>query len=350
MAGLDAFYIPELTYPELLGLESRFLEAVAAGCRAPALITYTLTGRLVSLGRYHFYDGPEERGGVGAYRRLTGGRIVGGGQGWLGCALIIPSRDSLLPRQSAGSLKPDQIINRCVRGVLTGLGDLGLDCFYPGRDAITVKRRELAICSFETDSSGALLFETILAVNRGLEEMVHDLERLDPDGALTCPMYDPDRTTTIARELGREVAGGDLASAIEAGYAPLFGDVRHRELTSADRLEARERGAALAASGWLTSRHRDPFLGMVGREAIQLGFAEAHLALNAGGEIERLTMAGDFIANSGGLAEFERELQGKRLDLMNVSAAAAKIYGDGGNYILGFGDLANLCRVIMKAS
>ncbi len=350
MAGLDAFYIPEITYPELLGLESRLLEAVAGGRRAPALITYALTGRLVSLGRYHLYDGPEEHGGVGAYRRLTGGRIASGGQGWLGCALIVPSRDSLLPRQNAGGLKPDQVINRCVRGMLTALGELGLDCFYPGRDAITVKRRELAICSFETDSSGALLFETILAVNRGLEEMVHDLERLDPDGALTCPMYDAERTTTIARELGRDVSSTDLAAAVEAGYAALFGGVTRREIASGERSEARERGAALATSGWLTARHHDPSLRLVGREAIQLGFAEAHLALNAGGEIERLMMAGDFIANSGGLAKFEHELRGKRLDLMNLSAAAAKVYGDGENYILGLGDLTNLCRVIMKAS
>jgi len=350
MAALDAIYVPELTQAELLGLQSCFLEVVKAGYRAPALITYSLAGRLVSLGRYHLYDGVQEREGIEVYRRLTGGRIAGSGQGWFGCALILPSRDSLLPPKTAGSLKPEQVINRYVRGVLIGLGKLGLDCFYPGRDAITVKRREVGICSFEIDSSGALLFETILSVNRGLEDLVHDLERLDPDGALTCPMYDTESATTLARELGRDVDGGELASVIEAGYAALFGDVRRRELTSDERFQARHRGAELAASQWLTARKRDPSLGLVGRERIQLGFAEAYLALNAAGEIDRVMMAGDFIANSAGLAEFEREVQGKRLDLMNVSAAAAKIYGNGANYILGLGDLTNLCRIIMKAS
>ena len=350
MAVFDAIYVPELTHRELLGLQSCFLEAVRAGHRAAALITYTLAGRLVSLGRYHLYDGAHQGEGIEVYRRLTGGRIAGSGRGWFGCALILPSRDSLPLQKIAGSLKPEQVINRCVRGVMSGLGELGLNSFYPGRDAITVERREVAICSFEIDSFGALLFETILSVNRGFQDLVLDLELADPHGALTCPIYTVETTTTLARELGREVAAGELARAIEAGYAALFGDARRRELTSDERLEARHRGAELAASQWLTARKRDPSLGLVGRERIQLGFAEAYLALNAAGQIDRLMMAGDFIANSGGLAAFERELKGKRPDLMSVSAALAKVYGDGVNYILGVGDLTNLCRIIMKAS
>jgi len=130
----------------------------------------------------------------------------------------------------------------------------------------------------------------------------------------------------------------------------MLGQMRRRELTGEERSQAADRGCALAASGWLTSRQRDPALTLVGREKIQLGFAEAHLSLNRASEIERIMMAGDFIANSGGLAEFERELVGKRLDLINVSAAVAKTYADGANFILGMGDLTNLSRVIMKAS
>jgi len=349
VAVLDAVYVAEISPWELLGLESYFLETVKAGRCAPVLMTYRLAGRVVSLGRYHLYAGPETRQEISAYRRLSGGRIAGAGQGWLGCALILPSRDSLLPRKTPG-LKPEQVINRHVRGVLTGLRNLGLDCFYPGRDAVTVERREIATCSFETDSSGALLFETIIALNRGLDALVRDLELLDPKGTLTCPMYSAEIVSSLARELGRDVPADTVARAIEAGYETLLDQVSRRELTGDERSQAQYRGAALAASGWLTARKRDPSLPLLGRERIQLGFAEAHLALDAAGKIERVMMAGDLIANSGGLAGFERELSGKRLDLISVSAAVAKTYADGANYILGMGDLTNLSRVIMKAS
>ena len=348
VAALDAIYIPEISYPELLGLQSYFLEAVRTGRCAPVLITYRLAGRLVALGRYHLYAGPESNREVGIYRRLTGGRIVGAGQGWLGCALILPSRDSLLPQGLP--LKPEQVLNRHLRGTLAGLRKLGVDCFYPGRDAITIDRREFAISSFETDSSGAFLLETFLAIDRGLQHLVDDLELLDPDGALTAPMYGADRVTTLARELGRQIAAEDIVKAIEAGHESLLEQVRRRELTDQEGAETKSRGADLAARGWLTSRKRDPTLTLAGRERIQLGFAEAYLALDVTNEIDRIVIAGDLIANSAGLEQFERELRGKPLDLVSVSAAVAKTYADGANYVLGIGDLTNLTRVIMKAS
>jgi hypothetical protein len=225
-----------------------------------------------------------------------------------------------------------------------------VDSFYPGRDAVTVARREIAVCSLETNSSGALLFEAGIAIDRGLEALVDDLELLDPEGSLTCPMYSAEATTTITRELGRDVSSQEVAAAVESGYEAMFGRLGRREFTAAERAQAKGCGAELAAAGWLTSRRHDPSLTMVGRERIQLGFAEARLALNDAGTIERVMITGDLIANSGGLAEFERELSGKRLDLISVSAAVAKTYADGANYILGMGDLTNLSRLIMKAS
>ncbi len=349
MAAVDAIHIPALECRELLGFEFYFLDAVSAGRCRPLLITYQLTGRLISLGRYHLYDGPQERAGIGVYRRPTGGRIAGAGEGWLGCALILPTRDALLPTKLAG-VRPEQVMNRYVRGILAGLGRFGLDCSYPGRDAITCQQRELAVCSFETNPSGALLFETLLAVDRGLEAVVFDLERLDPDGSLTVPMYSPETATTMARELGHDVATAELAGAIEHGYATLLGGVRPRELTPDERVEAERHAEAAALGQWLRARRPEPELDQVGRERGQLGFVEAHLALDGGGKIERLMMAGDFIANSSGVAEFEHALAGQRLDPMTVSAAAAKTFATGVSYILGLGDLANLVKVIMKAA
>ncbi len=60
-------------------------------------------------------------------------------------------------------------------------------------------------------------------------------------------------------------------------------------------------------------------------------------------------LSGDFIANSPGISRFERELAGLRLDLATISAAAAGIFGDGSNYILGLGEIANLVELVMQA-
>ncbi|HWN58814.1 MAG TPA: lipoate protein ligase C-terminal domain-containing protein [Methylomirabilota bacterium] len=344
MAVLDVIVAPALSPDVLIGLQSHLLDAVVTRQTPPVALIYSSVGRYISIGRYHLYAGPAERGGIGAYRRLTGGRVVGSGEGWLGLALILPSRIALL-KEDASRLKPEQIMNRYARGLLAGLRALGLDCFYPGRDAITFERRELAMCSFETDRSGAMLFESMLAVNRGMENLVHDLELIDPDGALPCRMYDSESATTLARELKREIAFDELADAIAAGYEGLLGETRRRELTAIEMADASRR--ALVASGWLNDRIalRSGTI-KKNRIAAQLGAIEAAVTLAADGTIAAVTLSGDFIANSSAIAELENELIGKRLDLGSVSHAVTKIFGHSENFFLGAGELSNLVRLI----
>jgi lipoate-protein ligase A len=344
MAVLDVIVAPALSPDVLIGLQSHLLDAVVTRQTPPVALIYSSPGRCISIGRYHLYGGPAERGGIGAYRRLTGGRVVGSGEGWLGLALILPSRIALL-KEDASRLKPEQIMNRYARGLLAGLRTLGLDCFYPGRDAITFERRELAMCSFETDRSGALLFESMLAVNRGMENLVLDLELIDPDGALPCRMYDSESATTLARELKREVAVDELADAIAAGYEGLLGETRWRELTAIEMADANKR--MLVSSGWLN--HRIALQsGTIkkNRIAAQLGAIEAAVTLEADGTIAAVTLSGDFIASSSAIAELENELRGQRLDLGAVSHAVTKIFGHGENFFLGAGELSNLVRLI----
>jgi lipoate-protein ligase A len=346
MAVLDVIVAPALATSALIGLQSHLLDAVVTRQTAPVALIYTSPARGISIGRYHLYAGSAEQRGIGAYRRLTGGRVVGSGEGWLGFALILPSRAALL-KEDASRLKPDQVMNRYTRGLLKGLRALGLDCFYPGRDAITFERRELAMCSFETDPSGAMLFEAMLAVNRGMENLVHDLESIDPDGALPCAMYTSDSATTLARELKRTVAFDELADAIADGYEGLLGETRRRELTALETADASRR--PLVASGWLNDRVRTaPQAGTIkkNRIAAQLGAIEAAVAVESDDTIAAITLSGDFIANSSAIAELEKELIGKRLDLGSVSHAVTKIYAHGENFFLGAGELSNLVRLI----
>jgi lipoate-protein ligase A len=345
VGALDIVILEGLEPSHLLGLEAHLLDAVATMETRPILLVYTIRGRRLSLGRYHLYSGPLERAGLSAWRRFTGGRVVGAGEGWIGIALILPSRDSLLPDHDI-KLKPDQVMNRYVRGLLAGLRDLGLECFYPGRDAVTFERRELATCTFETDASGALLFESILAVNRGMEEVVHDLEHFDPASELPCAMYGPDAATKLVRELDRDVSCAEVANAIARGYSNLLGGGDRRELTSLENAHAERRGASIEQRGWL---QRSAPGNLTSRIAGQLGSIEARVGASADGAVEKIDLLGDLIANSPGIAAFQSEMRGRRLDLASVSAAVMKVFAHGDNFILGIGDLATLVKLVTRA-
>ncbi len=342
----DVICLPAVDPLDLLGLQLHLLHTVKSGDTAPVLLIFQLPGEIISLGRYHLYDGPASRGAISAYRRLTGGRIINQGAGWIGCSLILPSRTAALSERDA-KLRPDQVMNRYARGAIAGLRALGIDCFYPGRDAITCAGRELAMCTFEESAGGALLFELFIAAGRSLDSLPLDLERFDPDGSLSCQLYQAQTCTCLTRELGRTFSFEELAAHLETGYRSAFGGARRRDLTAAEMAAAGRQVSGLAQ--WLRGRRPDPSLILVGRLSIQLGAMEARVAA-AGDRIERIELYGDFIANSAGLTQFEQNLAAKRRDLMTLTAAAIQVYGDGSNFILGCGDLNNLVRLILKAS
>jgi lipoate-protein ligase A len=345
VADLDVILAPVLGPDDLLGLELHFLDVIGTRQTAPVLLVYASPGRAVSIGCYHLYGGPAEREGITVMRRLTGGRVVGAGQGWLEIALILPTRTALL-KEAVTRIKPDQIMNRYVRGILTAMRAIGIDCFYPGRDAITFEHREIAMCTFETDASGAMLFEASIAHNRGMEELVHDLERIDPDGAFSCRMYDAATATKVVRELDRDISFEELSGAIVKGYASSLGETRRRELTAIETAQAQHRARALANSNWLPGRAAEPSMKLKNRIASQLGAIEAAVALNADGTIEAVRLSGDFIANSPAIAELESELRGHTLDLASIGHAVTKTFGHNDNFFLGAGELSNLMRLI----
>ena len=348
MHALEAIVRPAISPWDLLGLELHLLEAVAAGRSEPVLVLYATTGCAVSIGRYHLYGGAPDHDGIVALRRLTGGRAVGAGDGWLGLALVLPKCGALLPKRDA-NLKPEQVMNRYSRGLLAGLRALGLECFYPGRDAITADRREVAMCTFETADSGALLFEASIAVNRGMEELSRDLDRLDPGGAVSSVVHSRETSSTLERELRREIGLAEVADAIVRGYRETLGEVRERELAPEEIRHAVEGGEALQSIHWLRRVADASEYNRSGRMTAQLGQIVVRLGVSADNRIERLMLSGDLIANSSGIAFFEAALEGQTHDLVAVSNSVASVFSADRNFILGLGELSNLVRLVVEA-
>src|SRR5512140_49453 len=133
--------------------------------RSAVLRVYSFPGEVLAAGRWHLAPPAAADAGEAFVRRLTGGRALALGEGYLGISLLLPHRSALFGDDPL-ALAPFQIANRYVRGVLRALKTLGLPVFYPGRDLVTVNRRPIAALSFETDEEGRLVFETILAVER----------------------------------------------------------------------------------------------------------------------------------------------------------------------------------------
>ena len=151
----------------------------------------TLHGQLLSLGRFH----PRlPDAGAQIWHRHTGGRAVAAGDGFLNITLALPARTVL-----GESLRPEQILNRAVRGFLQWLRGLQIDPVYPGLDFITAGSRRLAHLGFVEGEHGELLVQIILAQTTSLAETMLRLDRLDPDGNVPSMVWLPEEATTMDR-------------------------------------------------------------------------------------------------------------------------------------------------------
>lgn len=348
MAAAKAIVIPQPLAPEApAALQGAMMEAAPA--HPATLLVYGAGGRMVSLGRYLRWTGANGRGGVGVVRRLSGGRVWGAGAGWVGVALVASPDLAVCGHERIGALRPEQMMNRLARGLLDGLGALGLKCFYRGRDSITAGGREVALCSLEVDERQTVLFEAMVAAERGMDALTDDLETLDPGGELVAPMYDAATSTTLRRELGHEIGFAEIADALVTGYAGLCGGFERRELSHGEHARIEARATAPDAPREPNGTSRPVAAMLISRMRGQLGFVEAALALAADAGIERLELTGDFIANSSMPSRLEGELRGRRLELPAVAAAVAKVLRDGSNFLLGLGEPENLVRLLMSA-
>jgi hypothetical protein len=232
------------------------------------------------------------------------------------------------------------VMNRYVRGVLRALDALGVEAFYPGRDAITVDGRILGLVSFEVDAAGTLLFEAIVANREDFGRLPALLEAVDPTGVVPAIFLHADGVTSLAR-LDRAVTTGEVAEAVRRGYADAFGvesEMDGRPLAA----------AAEDAAAWVASRRVRPGFDRRAASRIQLGMLEVRLAA-AGGRIADVLVSGDFIADSSAIAELEAGLRGAAATPAGVAAAVDAVFARAAHFVLGIGPLPTLLDTIVQA-
>lgn len=299
------------------------------------LRVFELAGDGLALGRYHLAPA---RGEPIAHRRLSGGRAMPAGRGFTELSLVLPHRSALVS-DDPHALAPEQVMNRCVRGLLDALGAVGLAPIYPGLDTITVGRRTIGGLAFEVDPHGVLLFTATLARARDFSELPVLLERADPGGVVTAALLTPDHATSLARELGRAPSFDEVSTLVAEGYRRRFGIALEAGSCSPPP-------AALDAS-WLAQRAASGTHDRHGRSAVLLGALEAHFRLEHG-RLRDVVLAGDLIAASGGVAALERALDGCRAERQAIAAVVEGVVRPPSRFILGIGPLMTVTETIMR--
>ncbi|HJQ83915.1 MAG TPA: hypothetical protein VKA21_07565, partial [Candidatus Binatia bacterium] len=171
----------------------------------------------MALGRFHLAPEPPAGTDVRVWRRFSGGRATASGEGFVGVSLVLPHRSALVASEPR-ALAPEQVMNRCVRGILAAYESAGVPAFYPGRDLITVERRTAGMVSFTVESTGVLVFEAVLANRRDASVLPALLDRVDPAGVVAAAMVTPADATSLAARLGRPLPLDELAARLRRGY------------------------------------------------------------------------------------------------------------------------------------
>ena len=245
-------------------------------------------GEVLGLGLFH--RRPDTSSDVALWPRHTGGRALPSGSEFLTVTIALPHRAALVS-EDRQALAPDQVMNRCVRGILHALRSLGVDVVYPGLDLLTHERRAIGALSF-VEIDGPTLFQAILPWAATFADGPRLLDRADPQGLVPVNFLGPGDTTSLRAVVGPAIESETpavFARRLATGYRSVFG-LQSQEIDD----EVTEVLADAYASDEARAEPPNP-TGPGAQTAGLLGPVEAWAQVGHE-RITGLTLAGDFIA------------------------------------------------------
>lgn len=329
--------------------EQALLEGAALG--ELHLHVSTLRGAVIGLGTFH-QEPRQTCDDVTSWRRHTGGCAVTCGAGFAVVTLALPHRAALIG-DAPTALKPEQVMNRCVRGILGWLRRTGVDPIYPGLDAVTAARRPLARLGFAESRDGPTLFQAIVAIDGSLADTATLLDRLDPEGRVPSRLLRRDDCTSLAA-LGRAPRGDlDVAAAareIAAAYAATFPTA----IGEIDELDAAVT-ALLQTPGAVDDARVWPAPELPAKAVVEHGHLGqvAAAARVDDGRVAAFALTGDFLAPAWAVDELRTRIEGSPATAEAVLAAADAVFDGSRGYLLGLAPDALrrlLVRVVTEAA
>jgi lipoate-protein ligase A len=203
-----------------MGLDEAVLRGVAAGRSPPTLRLYRWSPRCVSVGYFQSLVDEVDLGscaqlGIDAVRRVTGGGAVYH-DAEITYSVIMPE---------GGPLSPPDILESyrlICSGVIAGIGELGVEAsFAPINDIVAGGKKVSG--NAQTRREGCLLQHGTVLLGLDLETMFSIL-RIPAEKLKGRLIEDAKaRVTSLGSILGRDVAYGEAALAMTAGFAEAFG-------------------------------------------------------------------------------------------------------------------------------
>jgi len=341
MLALEVIAQSGLTPAASHAVDRRLLDLARVQTGRAWLRVYDLAGDVLALGRYHPAPASLSHPTVRLHRRLGGGRVMPSGPGFVALSLTMAHRSALVSADPF-ALRPEQVLNRCVRALLGGLRRVGVEAFYPGRDRITVDGRTVGLVSLESDVAGTTVFEAVLAVDGDWLRLPELVAALDRDGVIAAQVPSPDEVTTLREHAATpplEALGEYVAAAYMQQFAlePVAG-APPTPPSDAEQLE----------NVWLGSRRLRPGLDRHAIEWGQIGAVEVYLGARAE-LIDDIMLCGDFIADSASIARLEDSLRGVALTRAAVGAVVDTVYADRQSFLFGIGPTSTLVDTILRA-
>ncbi|MBI3798010.1 MAG: lipoate--protein ligase family protein [Deltaproteobacteria bacterium] len=344
------FFLQEQLTPALSLATDWFLLQTVRQTGEAVLRVYSFPGDVILIGRYHTLGMLPEVDQIAVIRRLSGGRVVPAGQGFVQFSLLLPHRSAFFS-DDPYNLAPFQVLNRYARPVLQGLKAGGVDVFYPGRDLLTVRQQPLGWISFTTEEDGALVCEGGLAVSRDFSLLPYLLDRADPQGIIPSQFFAPGQVTSLERSVGKAVAFTQVAALLRQGFAqqPLL-ELTDQDLNNVEQAAISTLAEPQARSEWLQNRPLRLDLPFQATTATQLGVLQVRFALTAEKTLAEVQFSGDLIANPAAIAAVEQGLRGCPLEREALWSVVERIFLQPQHYVLGIGALRVIPDTLLKGS
>lgn len=293
---------------------------------SPVLRLYTYRNHAALCGRYQHLEAEIsldgcKRTGTAFNRRPTGGGAIVMGAGQLGVAVVT---------RAPAAKRPKEVLLRYSQGVVSGLGKLGIEASFGGKNDLVVEGRKIAGLGLYLDSEGGLLFHSSVLADLDIPFMLQVLEipaaKLG-DKAVTAVEQ---RVTTVTRETGQPWTGATLREVMALGFAEALGWELEESEPTADELS---RTASLvesryATEEWLFQRTPQPDATATTLVKTPGGLIRLYLALQ-GDTIKSALFTGDFNEIPQPLANFEAGLKWARAERNEVARIAARCFAEG---------------------
>jgi hypothetical protein len=325
--------------------EQALLEGAALG--ELHLHVSSLAGDVLALGAFHQQPNPPRDVAAALWRRRSGGCATTCGTGFMVVTLGLPHRAALVA-EAPSALRPEQVINRCVRGLLGWLRRRGLDPLYPGLDTVTVNRRVLARLGFAETRDGPTLFQAIVAADASFADTATLLDRLDPDGRVPVRLEARDASTSLAA-LGRVARGHtDIASIcteIAAAYAATFPETIDEIAELDPAVTALLETKDAIGDVRIPSPPELPCSPVI--ESGLLGQVATAACIDAG-RVTAFALTGDFLSPQWAVTELRTRIEGGTATPDAIRAAARAVFDGSRGYLLGLAPEA-LERLLVRA-